>query len=88
MIVSITTAVSDHHSTPPSRHTTGNAVDIAIIDGVPVNPNATNKAKIDEFVTALQGLGYVKNSESGNPKAVLTFGFPGHDNHVHISNKV
>jgi hypothetical protein len=28
------------------------------------------------------------NSESGNPKAVLYFGFPQHDDHIHISNKV
>ena len=86
--VSVTTSVSGHHLTPPSRHSGGNAVDIAIIDGIPVNPRASNRAKIDEFVTALQKLGYKKNAENGNPKALLTFGFPGHDNHVHISNKV
>jgi hypothetical protein len=86
--VSITTAVSGHHSTPPSRHTGGNAVDIAIIDGIPVRPNASNRNKIDAFVKALQSLGYVKNAESGNSKAVLTFGFPNHDNHVHISNRI
>ena len=86
--VSVTTSVSGHHLTPPSRHSGGNAVDIAIIDGIPVNPRASNRAKIDEFVTALQKLGYKKNAENGNPKALLIFGFPGHDNHVHISNKV
>ena len=33
-------------------------------------------------------LGYTKNSEpnSSVPKSVLTFGFAGHDNHVHVSN--
>jgi hypothetical protein len=32
-------------------------------------------------------MGYTKNQEgSSNPKSVLTFGFKGHDNHVHISN--
>jgi hypothetical protein len=88
IVVSVTTAVSGHKSTPPSRHSAGNAVDIAIIDGISVRPNANNRAKIDKFVVALQGLGYIKNVESENPKAVLTFGFPGHDDHVHISNKV
>jgi biotin carboxyl carrier protein len=32
-------------------------------------------------------MGYTKNAEGpSNPKSVLTFGFEGHDNHVHISN--
>jgi hypothetical protein len=32
-------------------------------------------------------MGYIKNKEgSSNPKSVLTFGFEGHDNHVHVSN--
>ncbi len=32
-------------------------------------------------------MGYTKNAEGpSNPKSVLTFGFPNHDNHVHISN--
>jgi hypothetical protein len=32
-------------------------------------------------------MGYTKNQEgSSNPKSVLTFGFEGHDNHVHVSN--
>jgi len=85
--VSVTTAVSGHHTDPPSRHTYGNAVDIAIIDGISVRPNASNIAKIKEFTQALVDMGYKKNSESGNPKAVLTFGFPKHDDHVHVSNK-
>ena len=88
VVVSITTAVSGHKLTPPSRHSGGNAVDIAIIDGIAVRPNASNRAKIDKFVVALQNLGYNKNTEIGNLKALLTFGFPGHDDHVHISNKV
>ena len=87
VVVSITTAVSGHHSAPPSRHVLGNAVDIAIIDGISVNPNASNRRSIDAFVAALVNLGYTKNSEKGHPKAVLTFGFPNHNNHVHVSNK-
>jgi hypothetical protein len=32
-------------------------------------------------------MGYTKNAEgSSNPKSVLTFGFPNHDDHVHVSN--
>ena len=32
-------------------------------------------------------MGYNKNAEgTSHPKAVLTFGFPGHDDHVHVSN--
>jgi len=87
VVVTVTTAVSGHHDDPPSRHTYGQAVDIAIIDGVAVRPNATNISKIKEFTQELINMGYAKNVEIGNPKAVLTFNFKGHDNHVHVSNK-
>ena len=80
--VDITTAVSGHDK--GTRHETGNAVDVAIINGKAVSPS--NRGDADKLVAALVSMGYVKNSESGNPKAVLTFGFKGHDNHVHISN--
>ena len=40
---------------------------------------------INKFVDELVKMGYKKNTESGNDKAVLTFGFPNHDNHVHVS---
>lgn len=85
--VTITTAVSGHNTSPSTRHTSGNAVDISIIDGIAVRPNASNRAKIDNFVKALQVLKYTKNTEFGNSKAVLTFGFPGHDDHIHVSLK-
>ena len=84
LTVTITTGIKGHTSTP-SRHDTGNAVDIAIIDGKEVS--LKNRAVVDPFVEKLRGLGYIKNSERGNPKAVLTFGFANHDNHVHVSNK-
>jgi|Laugresu1bdmlbsd_1035121.scaffolds.fasta_scaffold03944_4 hypothetical protein len=67
-----------------SRHWMNSAVDIDFIDGKVVSP--ANRSIVDKFVNALVSMGYVKNSESGNPKAVLTFGFPAHDNHVHVSN--
>lgn len=80
--VDITTAVSGHR--PGSRHEHGNAVDIAIINGKAVR--TSNRADADKLVGELIKMGYVKNREVGNPKAVLTFGFPKHDDHVHISN--
>jgi hypothetical protein len=81
--VDITTAISGH--SPGSRHDSGNAVDIAIINGKAVSLN--NREDADKLVNELIKLGYTKNSESGNDKAVLTFGFKGHDNHVHVSKK-
>ena len=81
--VDVTTAITGHH-TGKTRHTSGNAVDIAIINGKSVS--TANRADADKLVNQLLSLGYVKNSETSNAKAVLTFGFPGHDNHVHVSN--
>ena len=81
--VDITTAVSGHDT--GTRHESGNAVDIAIINGKAVSK--TNRGDADKLVNELIKLGYVKNVESGNDKSVLTFGFKGHDNHVHVSKK-
>jgi hypothetical protein len=81
--VDVTTAVSGHDS--GTRHESGNAVDIAIINGR--NVSKSNRFYADKFVEELIKLGYSKNvGESGNNKVVLTFGFKGHDNHVHVSN--
>jgi hypothetical protein len=83
--VEITTAVSGHTSVP-SRHPSGNAVDIAKINGNAVS--LQNRADADKFVKVLvDQLSYTKNEEIGNNKAVLTFGFKNHDNHVHVSNQ-
>lgn len=81
--VDITTAVSGHDT--GTRHESGNAVDIAIINGKAVSPS--NRGDADKLVNELIKLGYQKNVESGNDKAVLTFGVKGHDNHVHVSKK-
>jgi len=82
--VDITTAVSGHR--PGTRHETGNAVDIAKINGKSVS--RTNRGDADKLVGELVKLGYVKNvPESGNDKVVLTFGMKDHDNHVHVSKK-
>ena len=88
--VSVTTAVSGHRK--GSRHETGHAVDIAMINGKGYSSesDANQKGILDDiqrFVSELQSMGYVKNSESGNDKAVLTFGFPQHHHHVHVSRK-
>lgn len=88
--VKITTAKSGHNkyavgSNRVSRHMTGAAVDISKINDKPV---ISNREDTNKFVDELIKLGYVKNKESGNPKAVLTYGFPNHDNHVHISNNI
>ena len=87
--VSVTTGISGHgaktKSGNTSRHPTGNAVDIAKINGKAVS--LANRADADKLVAALVSMGYNKNAEGpNNPKAVLTFGFEGHDNHVHVSN--
>lgn len=82
--VDVTTAVSGHK--PGTRHESGNAVDIAMINGKAVS--LKNRADADKLVGELVKLGYVKNvAESGNDKVVLTFGMKDHDNHVHVSKK-
>ena len=86
--VSVTTAVTGHKNS--GRHPKGNAVDIAMVNGKGFSSLSAAKSNgiydaINKFVSELISMGYTKNSESGNDKAVLTFGFPGHDNHVHVS---
>jgi hypothetical protein len=82
--VDITTAITGHR--PGTRHETGNAVDIAIINGKAVS--TSNRTDADKLVGELVKLGYAKNvAESGNDKVVLTFGMKDHDNHVHVSKK-
>lgn len=86
--VKITTAVSDHpvetNSGSISRHSTGNAVDISIINGKAVK-DASNKPNVDNFVSKLEQLGYARNSEGSNKKSVL-WQMADHYNHVHVSN--
>jgi len=95
--VSLGTAVSGHremtNSGNVSRHTTGEAVDISRVNGVGWKSKSDAESKkilggIESFVNNLRNAGYTVNSESGNSKAILYFGFPEHDNHIHISNKV
>jgi hypothetical protein len=86
--VSVTTAVTGHKNS--GRHPKGNAVDIAMVNGKGFGSKSEAISNgiydhINRFVDELVKMGYKKNSESGNDKAVLTFGFPAHDNHVHVS---
>ena len=67
-----------------SRHWTNQAVDIGSIGGKVVS--LANRDVVDRYVNALVGMGYTKNAEGGNVKSVLTFGFPAHDDHIHVSN--
>ena len=89
--VVITTIIGGHktatNSGVPSRHNIGNAVDISIINGLAVRPEGQSKILTDNFVAQLVNLGYTKNQEQGQNKSVLTFGFPNHDDHIHISNR-
>ena len=86
--VKITTATSDHpvetDSGSISRHSTGNGVDISIINGKSVK-DASNRPNVDNFVSKLEQLGYVRNSEGSNKKSVL-WQMADHYNHVHVSN--
>lgn len=88
--VSITTAKTGHG--PGGRHGKYEAVDIAVVNnkGFPDEKMAIKNGIHDDikrFVDALITLGYKKNVESGNDKSVLTFGFPGHHHHIHVSRK-
>ena len=87
---SVTTAVTGHKK--GTRHGSGLAVDVAMFDGKGYSGIESAKAngiydKITRFVRALESMGYKVNSESGNDKAVLWFGFKNHHHHVHISRK-
>jgi|688.fasta_scaffold79276_2 hypothetical protein len=75
-----------------SRHWYGLAVDISHINGKGWSGKSNAKKSgiydgIEKFVSYLKSTGYKVNSESGSDKAVLYFGFPDHNNHLHISNK-
>lgn len=85
---SVTTAVSGHKY--GTRHGTGNAVDIAMFNGqgYASKDDAVKRGiyqGIYDFIQQLISMGYVYNVESGNDKAILSFGFEGHENHVHVS---
>jgi flagellum-specific peptidoglycan hydrolase FlgJ len=80
-----------------SRHCFGVGVDISRVEddnGVLRDWGNESQArrigiydKIISFTDELENMGYYMNSESGHNKAILSFGFDGHNNHVHVSNK-
>ncbi len=91
--VDITTAISGHDG--GTRHETGNAVDVAKINGIgsggatnETNGNAEFRKLGNKLKDALVSMGYVWNTEIGNTKSVLWQTNKGgnHFNHVHISN--
>jgi hypothetical protein len=93
--VTITTA-SSGHSSKKSRHSSGNAVDIALINGKgsggatnSSNGDSSFRKMGDKIVSKLESMGYKRNTESGNEKAVLWQTNLGgnHFNHIHVSNK-
>lgn len=95
--VTIGTAVTGHRemtsSGNVSRHTTGEAVDISRINGSGWKSKTDAESKhilsnIESFVSNLRNMGYSVNNESGNSKAVLYFGFPDHNDHIHISYQI
>lgn len=100
IVVTITTAVSGHSISTSSgrisRHVSGNAIDIAFISSRAGNDIAvSNQQKIrpdaERFISQLQSLGYFNvpkgGSEIGYTKTILSYGFPKHDDHIHVSNK-
>jgi len=93
--VTITTA-SSGHKTQKSRHGTGDAVDIALINGKGsggATSSTTGDSEFrklgDKIVAKLESMGYKRNTEVGNKKAVLWQTNLGgnHFNHIHVSNK-
>ena len=96
IMVTISTANTGHRdmtsSGHPSRHKVGQAVDISRINGTGWSSKKDAQSKnilsqIESFVGKLSNAGYKVNSESGNLKSVLYFGFPGHDDHIHVSSQ-
>lgn len=95
----ITTAKSDHPSEKSgtdSRHASSQAVDISKIDGIgsdgatsSTSGNSQFREKGNKLKDALVKMGYVWNTEIGNPKAILWQTNTGgnHYNHLHVSNK-
>jgi hypothetical protein len=101
LTATITTAKTGHgfltKSGVKSRHMDGTGVDIAILDGIGAggatsssNGNAKFRELGNRLASALESLGYKRNIESGNDKAVLWQTNTGgnHFNHLHVSNRV
>lgn len=87
----ITTAKSDHSKTTKSgresRHSKGNAVDIAIINNISFNTNKEEFTRLGNLLAKeLQSLGYkITKDEYGLSKTII-WQSNGHYNHLHVSN--
>ena len=75
-----------------SRHADGLAVDIIEVNGL--NWNTKDHAirigayePLQAFTAELQNLGYTLNNEYNIDKAILTFGFKDHSDHMHVSRR-
>ena len=94
--IEITTAVTGHKSTP--RHSDGNAVDVAIINGIDsgkatnnINGNSQFREfgnKLKDVLVNQEGYKWNPSGETGNNRVVLWQTSTGgnHYNHLHISN--
>jgi hypothetical protein len=96
IMVTISTANTGHRTNTSSgnisRHKTGEAVDISKINDIGWSSKKDAQSKnilnqIESFVEKLSNAGYKVNSESGNIKSVLYFGFPEHNDHIHVSSQ-
>ncbi len=94
--IKIGTAVTGHNtltsSGKRSRHADGLAVDIIEVNGL--NWNTKDHAiqigayePLEAFTSELEKLGYALNNEYNMDKAILTFGFKAHNDHMHVSRK-
>lgn len=87
--VTITRAKSNHKKYTKkgkiSRHWLQQAVDIPIINGKSAS-SSEGKKLFDTFVSNLEKMGYSRNSEYKNPKAVL-WRMSDHFDHIHVSNQ-
>lgn len=79
--------------TTNSRHYSGNAVDIAAINGFSWNNGRSKFVELgDQLDAKLQSMGYTNDSEGKNPKSVLwkmnKYGNSNkdHEDHLHVSN--
>ncbi len=88
IIVTITTAKEGHNPKSKSgfisRHSNDLAVDIAIINNKAVQ---YVKNDADKFANILMSMGYSRNKEAYQQKAVL-WQMADHYDHLHISNKI
>jgi hypothetical protein len=91
--ITVTTTKGDHtHLGDKSRHSKFQAVDVSIINGQSFKTNETVFTSYGHVLCCfLESIGYTRNKENGNDKAVLWFfnnaTAGNHFNHLHISNR-